>query len=357
MDPLSQGVLGAAAPQAASRQHVLLAGLLGLLSGMAPDLDVLIRSNSDPILFLEYHRQFSHSLAFIPVGSLICALILYGLFARFYLSFGRAYLFCALGYATHGLLDACTSYGTQLFWPFSTQRIAWHNISIVDPLFTIPILMCVAVAALRGNRRWGQAALLWAVVYLGIGVVQRERAETLGFELAAARGHTPPVLEAKPSFGNLLLWKTIYEHDGYYYIDAVRISVATKVIEGQAVARLDLARDFPWLDRDTQQARDIERFRWFSAGYLAKSPTIENLIVDMRYSLVPNRGDGLWGILLSPDAAPEDHVGYRIMREMDRPTRRAFVAMVIDDPSPEFGKGMATCGSGPVETYDPETCR
>jgi len=336
---------------------MLLAGVLGLLSGMAPDLDVLIRSNSDPILFLEFHRQFTHSLAFIPVGSLICALILYGLFARFHLSFGRTYLFCALGYATHGLLDACTSYGTQLFWPFSTQRIAWHNISIVDPLFTVPILLCVAVAALRGDQRWGRAALLWAVVYLGFGVVQRERAEALGFELAAARGHSPQAIEAKPSFGNLLLWKTIYEHNGYYQIDAVRISVATKVFAGESIARLDLARDFPWLDPNTQQARDVERFRWFSAGFLAKSPTDENLIVDMRYSLVPNRGDGLWGIVLSRDAAADDHVGYRIMREMDRPTRRTFVAMVVDDPVPDFDEGMSTCGARPAETRELDACR
>ena len=43
-----------------------------------------------------------------------------------------------MGYATHGLLDSCTSYGTQLFWPFSDVRVAWDTMSIVDPLFTVP---------------------------------------------------------------------------------------------------------------------------------------------------------------------------------------------------------------------------
>lgn len=101
------------------------AGLLGLLCGLAPDLDVLISSSTDPLLPLEYHRQFTHSLIFIPVGGLICALVLYLLFARHRsLSFGATYLYCTLGYATHALLDSCTTYGTLLLWPFSDMRVA-----------------------------------------------------------------------------------------------------------------------------------------------------------------------------------------------------------------------------------------
>lgn len=362
MDPLSQGVLGAAAPLAASKKYALLAGVLGLLSGMAADLDVLISSDSDPILFLEFHRQFTHSLVFIPVGGLICALLLYALFARRRLSFARTYLFCTLGYATHGLLDACTSYGTQLFWPFSSTRIAWHNISIIDPLFTIPILLCVIIGAWRNSHRWGQAGLFWAVIYLGFGVVQRERAEAIGLELAAERGHTPAAVDAKPSFGNLLLWKSIYEHLGVYYIDAVRVGLATKVFPGESVEKLDLTRDFPWLDLGTQQARDVERFRLFSGGFLAKSSTIDGLIVDMRYSMVPNRGDGLWGIVLSREAAADAHVGYRMLRDASEPVRRTFVAMVFDNGDANLNqqsssKQTAICAPALAVVSEAELCR
>ena len=94
---------------------------------MAPDLDVLIRSSHDPLLFLEYHRQFTHSLFFIPVGALICALAFYPVTRRA-LSFRETWILSALGYATHGLLDACTTYGTLLLWPFSQERFAWHNV-------------------------------------------------------------------------------------------------------------------------------------------------------------------------------------------------------------------------------------
>lgn len=359
MDPLSQGVLGAAAPLAASKKDGMLAGALGLFSGMAADLDILINSDSDPILFLEFHRQFTHSLIFIPVGGLICALILYALFARRRLSFGRTYFFCTLGYATHGLLDACTSYGTQLFWPFSSVRIAWHNISIIDPLFTVPILLCVFIGALKRNHRWGQAGLLWAVVYLGFGVVQRERAQAIGRDVAMARGHGAAAVEAKPSFGNVLLWKSIYEHDGYYYIDAIRVGMTTKIFPGEAIEKLDLARDFPWLDLASQQARDVDRFRWFSAGFLAKSTTIDDFIIDMRYSMVPNRGDGLWGIQLSRDAAADAHVGYRMMRDTSGPTRSRFLAMVFDknEPSVPSTQQTAHCNAPSTVASEAALCR
>ena len=109
MDPLTQGVLGAALPQATSApRYAASAGLLGLLAGMAADLDVLIQSSTDPLLFLEYHRQFTHSLVFIPVGGMICAVLLHGLIGRRRsLSFRQTWVFCTLGYATHALLDAC----------------------------------------------------------------------------------------------------------------------------------------------------------------------------------------------------------------------------------------------------------
>ena len=54
MDPLSQGTVGAAfAQSSANKNNLLKVGLVGFLAGLAPDLDVLIQSSTDPILFLE----------------------------------------------------------------------------------------------------------------------------------------------------------------------------------------------------------------------------------------------------------------------------------------------------------------
>ena len=152
MDPISQGTVGAAFAQStANKSNIIKIGIIGFLAGLAPDLDVLIRSENDPILFLEYHRQFSHSLFFIPFGSLIVALLIFPLLKKS-MSLKTIYMASFLGYATHGLLDACTSYGTLLFWPFSNERITWNNISIIDPLFTIPVLILIGITIKTRKR-------------------------------------------------------------------------------------------------------------------------------------------------------------------------------------------------------------
>lgn len=314
MDPVSQAALGAAwAQPAARRSRIPSATAIGCIAGMAPDVDVLIRSSTDPLLALEFHRQFTHSLIFVPVGALICALLLYRPF-RARVSFAQCYLFSFLGYGSHGLLDACTTYGTQLFWPFSNTRIAWNNVSVVDPLFTLPLIAFVAVGMLRRMPGYGAAGVCWAIFYLGLGVVQNHRAIAAGAEIAAARGHEPVRLEAKPAFANILVWKVIYEHAGRYYVDAVRVGLSTKQFEGVSVEKLEVASHLPWLRAGSRQALDLERFRWFSDDFLAVDPLRPGYIIDMRYSLVPNRADGLWAIVLDPRADPDEHVDYVTMR-------------------------------------------
>ncbi len=337
MDPLTQGTLGAALPQSAARSaHMVQATVCGALAGMAPDLDVLVRSDEDPLLFLEYHRQFTHSLAFIPVGAAICALV-------FHLALGRrrgweprlTYGFSLLGYGTHALLDACTSYGTMLLWPFSDLRIAWNNVSIIDPLVPVPLLVLVVLAWRRRRRVFAQAGMAWVVLYLLLGVAARERAEAHAEALAARRGHAPARLEVKPSFANLVLWKSIYEAEGRYHVDAVRLGLFGEpvVYPGTTVAKLDVSRDFPWLATESQQARDVERFRWFSDDFLAVDPRHPERIGDVRYSLLPNDIRPLWAITLDESAAPGDHVGYLNDRSRDADMTARFGRMLRGEPA------------------------
>lgn len=316
MDPLTQGALGAVLPQTiAKKPHLIYAGLFGFLAGITADLDVFIRSAEDPLLFLEYHRQFTHSLVFIPIGGTFVGLLLFGLIGkRWNLTLRQSILYCILGYATHALLDACTSYGTQLFWPFSDLRIAWNAISIIDPLFTLPILIGVGFAGLKQKPVLARVALIWAVVYMSLGVYQREAAIEIGRTLAAERGHSVLRIEAKPSFANLLVWKTVYETPRRFYVDAVRPGFSTNVFAGNSVAKLDVLNDFGWLDPASQQAKDIERFRWFSNGYVAQDPAHPDRIIDVRYSMVPNEIAALWSIKLSQSAKPTAHVQFLTTR-------------------------------------------
>ncbi len=332
MDPVSQAVFGASLSQSFARDKtkLLSALFIGALAGMAPDLDVLISSPDDPLLFLEFHRQFSHSLIFIPIGALLCALVLYPL-AKKKLSFSQIYLFSLLGYSTHGLLDACTSYGTQLYWPFSDTRIAWNIVSIVDPLFTLPVGILVLLAVFRNSIRLAQAAFVYAVIFLSLGVVQNYRAEKAVHALAQSRGHQPERVLFKPGFANRHIWKTIYEHNSYYYVDAVSLLWNTEYIEGTSIQKFDVKRDFPQLPPNSQQAKDIDRFRWFSDDFLAIYPENKNVIMDVRYSFIPNRIDLMWGIEIydMDENTLDAHVKYKLGKSLDKKTRSDFMEMVF----------------------------
>ena len=339
MDPLSQASLGASLSQsfARDRSKQVSALIIGAMAGMAPDLDVFINSDHDPLLFLEYHRQFTHSLVFIPIGALICAMIFYP-FIRFSwvkskLSFAQIYLFSFLAYATHGLLDACTSYGTQLFWPFSTERFAWNTVSIIDPLFTLPLIIFILFAAVRKNVVYARFGFAYAVIFLSLGVLQNQRAEKAIYELAQQRGHQIERTHLKPSFGNRHVWKLIYEYDGRYYIDAVKLLWDVKYIEGSSIRKLDVKRDFPWLPVDSQQAKDIERFRWFSDGFLVVGVDDKRMINDVRYSLLPNRINPMWGIevnkSLIDDGDLDAHVFFEMNNNLDENAKKRFLKMLF----------------------------
>lgn len=346
MDPISQGALGAVAGQffAGRKQqaahHLLPITALAALSGMAPDLDVLIRSDTDPLLFLQYHRHFTHSLFFIPFGALICALLLHPLIAkRQGLSFWLSYFYCFAGYATHALLDACTTYGTQLLWPFSDERFAWNTIAVVDIAFTLPILVALFIGIRRQSYTPAHYIVVWIAFYMALSVWQRERAEDAAYLWLIGNSEVEiEQLSPKPSMSNLVLWKVVYEDSERFYVDAVRIGFfqspdEARYFPGDSVQKLNLARDFPWLEPGTQQALDVERFSWFSSGYVAKDDgkftDMENRIMDVRYSLVPNEIHPLWSIGLNPEAEIWEHASYDNHRDMSKEARQRFFDMLF----------------------------
>ena len=334
MDVVSQAVLGSSLSQsfAKDKSKQLAALLIGALSGMAPDLDVLIASNHDPLLFLEYHRQFTHSLLFIPFGALVCTLLFY-VFFKNKMSFLQIYLFAFLGFSTHGLLDGCTSYGTQLFWPFSDERFSWDIVSIVDPFFTLPVLVGVIFAVVKSNRNIARVTFIYALVFVCFGFVQKYRAADALYALAEERGHVVERFITKPSFANRHVWKMIYEADGRYYVDAVKLLWGVKYYSGTSVIKLNIERDYPWLLANSQQAKDIERFRWFSDDYLAVNPDDDTIIMDVRYSMVPNQIKLMWGIQLNHEDIKKgelaSHVEFVVNSTSNNKTRQEFADIIF----------------------------
>ncbi|MDP1997892.1 MAG: metal-dependent hydrolase [Gallionella sp.] len=332
MDILTHGLLGGTLAQSFSRKgETRVATTVGFLAALLADADALIRSSADPLLTLEYHRQFTHSLIFIPAGALLASLILWPAFRAFRhpIGFWRIYLYALLGCATSGLLDACTSYGTHLLWPFVDTRIAWSIVSIFDPLFSLILAAAMLVGLHWRKTLPARIGLLLAAAYLSIGWFQHQRAEDAMRATVMQRGHEAEKLTVKPTMGNLLLWRSIYRDGGIYYVDAVRAGVGetTRVYPGNTVRAFDLSQDMPGLSPTSTLHQDIRRFDAFSDGYLALHPDDSGLLGDVRYAMLPTSIRPLWGIRLDM-RHPEAHVQFETSRRMSSQEVEQFIGML-----------------------------
>jgi len=284
-------------------------------------------------MFLEFHRHFTHSLFFIPVGSAAVAGVAYGVGRRWLsLSIWKIWLFCALGFGTHGLLDAATSFGTSLLWPVSETRFSLSIVSIIDPVLTLPLLALVGAGMLKRDGRYGRAAMIWAVFYLSAAGYQQLQARGMAEALAKSRGHEDVRLVVKPTFGNILLWKSVYAFDGRFYVDAVRPWPHPRLFEGTSLAILNPTRDFPWLQPGARQARDVARFARLSKGYVAKASDGSPRVIDVRYSFLPTETAPLWFIRLSPDGPPSAPAVYDTDRTDAREKLPTLLRMITAAP-------------------------
>ena len=333
MDVLTQCLLGAALSQSiAKKEETRLATGVGFFAGLIADADIFIFSSSDPLLNIELHRHFSHSIFFIPFGALIATLLLWPVLSRLSSiempSFKRLYLFCLLGYSLSGAIDACTSYGTHLFWPLIDDRIAWHLVSIIDPIFT-GMLMIAVIRAWRNHRpRFAHIGLLLCCSYLLLSSFQLQRATEASENLAKSRQHTIEKLVVKPSFANILVWRSTYITNDTIYVDAIRAGFSgTKVYSGSSVPLFVPERDAVGIPKDSTLYGDILRFKKFSNGFIAMDPGRDDLLGDVRYSMSPIKIATLWGITLDKNKLDE-HAHYGFYRNTSPEDRKLFLSML-----------------------------
>jgi len=144
MDSLTQIVLGAAVGEASLGKKVGNKALLwGAIAGTIPDLDVFTKLFTDNIVTAnEIHRGFSHSILFCLLTAPIFGWLLSKLYKKQEATWKDWSLLMFWGLFTHPILDAFTTWGTQLFWPLN-YKVSFKNIFVVDPLYTLPFLICV----------------------------------------------------------------------------------------------------------------------------------------------------------------------------------------------------------------------
>ncbi|AKJ31419.1 metal-dependent hydrolase [Caldimonas brevitalea] len=212
MDSLSQLALGAAVGVAVMgrRTAVWKAALWGGVCGTLPDLDALI-GRGDPISDMTYHRTESHALFY----QTLLAPVLAWLIARLQGErehWRRWWLMVWLALVTHPLLDLMTVYGTQLGLPFTDHPYAVGSVFIIDPLYTLPLLVGLAAALMRPQgrgRAWNTAGLVLSTAYLAWGAAAQQHVTSIARASLPADEQASARLLVTPTPFNTVLWRVV----------------------------------------------------------------------------------------------------------------------------------------------------
>jgi len=291
MDSLTQIVLGGAVVAAIVPANQRRAALLaGAALGTMPDLDglPLMLLTENPVIQMTAHRSLSHSLLILPlIGSLIG-----WLFWRFGNDRVKAHpwrwwLAIVLALVTHPLLDAFTVYGTQLFWPLGGQPVMLSSVFIIDPLYTLWLLIACLVAWFCAKQVLVQRVLLGGLLissaYLGWSLIAKAQVEQ-----AAEQALQPMGLADAPRFSvplplSTLLWRVVVmTEDGYLIGDRSLLSDQGEM-------------HFTHYPSDTKALREaanipaVRELTWFNHGFMrAKVENDELVLSDLRMGMEPN---------------------------------------------------------------------
>ena len=296
MDSITQIVLGAACGEIALGKKIgNKAILFGAIGGTIPDLDVLIGKlfYTNEIDSLAFHRGIMHSIPFAIVGALIFGFLSYKVYDYGYLRRGTTSLkdwiwLFFLSILTHPILDSFTPYGTQLFLPFSDYRVAFNNIAVVDPLYTLPLLLCVSITMFfnrKNSKRktWTKAGLYLSSAYMILTIGNKLYVDHFfktSFNQAKINYSR---FSAQPTILNNFLWYAVAETDKNYTVSFYSIFDDTNTPPNF----INIPKNHKLLDVDHQ---DIKTLRWFSNEFYTLS-ILNNKIIykDLRYPLLDLR--------------------------------------------------------------------
>ncbi len=282
MDTLTQVLLGAAVGHAALGARVGRRALAwGAVLGLAPDLDVLVPQPDAVSAFTE-HRGFSHSLL---VHTAVAPLVGAGL-ARLHRGAGagpwRWTLLAWLALVTHALLDALTVYGTQLLWPATGPPAGLGSVFIIDPLYSLPLLVAVAYAALRAGVRSCRLALALSTGYLVLAAGIQLHVVRIAIASAADQGLPVERLLATPTPFNVVLWRVVAMTgdgyaEGYYSLLDARRAVEFSRYPSDDASLAPIAGE-----------PAVARLRWFTKGFQrVREMDGEIVITDLRMGFEP----------------------------------------------------------------------
>lgn len=290
MDSLSQIVLGASLAAAiAPARHRRAALAAGAALGTLPDLDSLLLwpLGLDPVMNMTWHRGPSHSLfVLVPLAALI--------WAAFRRCGGRVaeaprrwFWAILLALVTHPLLDALTVYGTQLWWPLPGSPVMWSSLFIIDPLYTLPLLVGCVVALVRGWRPASQRALVLGLAlstaYIGWSLVAKAMVDREAERALATMGLQDAPRFSVPMPLNTLLWRVVVMTPEGYLEGEWSVVADSGVMSFRAHPN-----DIPARDGVADFAA-VRRLHWFNRGFMKFQVHGNELVAsDLRMGVEPD---------------------------------------------------------------------
>ncbi|MCG6658616.1 metal-dependent hydrolase [Halomonas campisalis] len=263
MDPVTHGVLGGAiGGTLLGRRLGHKAVLLGALLAMSPDLDVVL-DYGDAVANVTEHRGFSHSLFVLTGLGTLFALLARRFAPARDIPLGHWWVFFVLCLVTHPLLDALTTYGTQLWWPLDVRPSAYPIVFIIDPLYTLPLLVGVGVALVTGNGRRGPAwGLALSCAYLVFAFGAKQLVEQRLEPLLAEHGLQDAPRVVQPTPFNTLLWRATVM-DGNLHHEAL-----IGIFDGATPPRLETYTRGAALEPAALATEPGQRLVWFAGPFL-----------------------------------------------------------------------------------------
>ncbi|MGF1677744.1 MAG: metal-dependent hydrolase [Candidatus Methylacidiphilales bacterium] len=317
MDSITQAALGAAVAQAGwGRTLGRNAMLWGLLWGTFPDLDILTFPWLDDSERLGWHRGLSHSLLMMLVLSPVLAEIMHRLYREKCPRAGSTWTVFWILF-THVLIDCFTVYGTQIFEPFSNERVGFNNLFIIDPLFTLPLLGGLAGAWYGKDEHIRRKANFWGLVfaslYVGWSFFAKDVANRHFRSEMVQRGITVDRLMTHPAPFNTIQWRLLAEDEKGYWI-----AYHSLLRRSQPVTFRYVAREEERLD-NMKQHQAVRRLIWFSQGYFNVREVDEVLIFsDLRFGEYEDPSGHVMGRfkwqVVRVDKTEETHDGTRIIK-------------------------------------------
>ena len=324
MDTLTQIVLGACIGQAIGyRKLGAKAMVFGGVGGLIPDLDVLLTPFMGEYGSWKYHRHFTHALWFGPVLGSVMG---WGLWRHYGRQMGHLWPWVAimvLSILTHPLLDFCTIYGTQLLAPFSTARFEIASVSIIDPIYNLPLISVMILVVFKKFKIYAQqmavGALIFTTAFLAFGWFLNFRAEDIAAKQLEERQISYTKIEGFTTIFQPFLRRILVTEE-----DGIRVGFVS-TFNPQTIAWTCRPHiDFRIINA-ILETEDAQVFKWFSGDHLGFSigKTEDEIIVtDLRYGIEGDNIFGWWGQIFTISRTPDGKLTarYKSRLRMERNT-------------------------------------